>query len=152
MPRIKCSLSAYDTSLRTFLWFFPRLVGLHWLVKARTSHTLRHINTHTPQQNQHFSLTKFHLSFATWRVFFLRMSILHVFLIPVGLARSYWMGLVWGHSECLSKLPVTMLISSSWLRWLEELSDRLELAELKGWSEGQGDGGPPLFINRENVW
>lgn len=40
-------------------------------------------------------------------------------------------------------LPVTMLMSSSWLRWLDEPSDRLELAELNGCSDGQGDGGPP---------
>lgn len=41
-------------------------------------------------------------------------------------------------------LPVTMLMSSSWLRWLDEPSDRLELAELNGCSDGHGDGGPPM--------
>lgn len=48
-------------------------------------------------------------------------------------------------------LPVTMLISSSWLRWLDDDSDKLELAELNGWSEGHGEGGP-LVIKRANVW
>lgn len=50
------------------------------------------------------------------------------------------------------KLPVTMLMSSSWLRWLDDDSDRLELAELNGWSDGHGEGGPPLVIKRANVW
>lgn len=36
-----------------------------------------------------------------------------------------------------------MLMSSSWLRLLDEPSDRLELAELNGCSDGHGDGGPP---------
>lgn len=41
------------------------------------------------------------------------------------------------------KIPVTMLISSSWERRPKDPSDRLELAELYGkCSEGQGDGGP----------
>lgn len=41
-------------------------------------------------------------------------------------------------------LPVTILMSSSWLRLLVEPSDRLELAELNGCSDGHGDdGGPP---------
>lgn len=47
-------------------------------------------------------------------------------------------------------LPVTMLMSSSWLRWLEDDSERLELAELNGWSDGHGDGGP-FVIKRANV-
>lgn len=46
-------------------------------------------------------------------------------------------------------LPVTMLMSSSWLLWLDP-SERLELAELNGCSEGQGDGGP-IIPNRVNV-
>lgn len=41
------------------------------------------------------------------------------------------------------RLPVTILMSSSWLRLLVEPSDRLELAELNGCSDGHGDGGPP---------
>lgn len=41
-----------------------------------------------------------------------------------------------------------MLMSSSWLRWLDEPSERLELAELNGCSDGQGEGGPPI---RDNV-
>lgn len=59
-------------------------------------------------------------------------------------------------SLIVNLLPVTILISSSWLRWLDELSDKLELAELNGWSDGQGDGGFPVLIRlplkRENVW
>lgn len=35
-------------------------------------------------------------------------------------------------------------MSSSWLRLLVEPSDKLELAELNGCSEGHGDGGPPF--------
>lgn len=35
-----------------------------------------------------------------------------------------------------------MLMSSSWLRLLDEPSDKLELAELNGCSDGHGDGGP----------
>lgn len=31
-------------------------------------------------------------------------------------------------------------MSSSWLRWLDEPSDKLELAELNGCSDGHGDG------------
>lgn len=34
-------------------------------------------------------------------------------------------------------------MSSSWLRLLVEPSDKLELAELNGCSDGHGDGGPP---------
>lgn len=34
-------------------------------------------------------------------------------------------------------------MSSSWLRLLVDPSDRLELAELNGCSDGHGDGGPP---------
>lgn len=48
----------------------------------------------------------------------------------------------------VGSIPVTMLISSSWLRLLDEPSDKLELAELNGCSDGHGDGGPP---NRNNV-
>lgn len=36
-----------------------------------------------------------------------------------------------------------MLISSSWLRWLDP-SDKLELAELNGCSDGHGEGGPTI--------
>lgn len=39
-------------------------------------------------------------------------------------------------------IPVTILMSSSWLRLLDP-SDRLELAELNGCSDGHGDGGAP---------
>lgn len=49
---------------------------------------------------------------------------------------------------CVIFIPVTMLISSSWLRLLDEPSDKLELAELNGCSDGHGDGGPP---KRNNV-
>lgn len=47
------------------------------------------------------------------------------------------------HQQVGATLPVTMLISSSWLRWLDP-SDRLELAELNGCSDGHGDGGPTI--------
>ena len=50
--------------------------------------------------------------------------------------------------KCVVDIPVTMLILSSWLRWLEEPSDILELADENGCSDGQGDGGPHT---RDNV-
>lgn len=56
---------------------------------------------------------------------------------------------VWMWNRCQEIIiPVTMLISSSWLRWLDDPSERLELAELNGCSDGHGDGGPP---ERNNI-
>lgn len=45
-------------------------------------------------------------------------------------------------AQLMILIPVTILMSSPWLRLLDP-SDKLELAELNGCSEGHGDGGAP---------
>lgn len=146
MPRIKWLLM--KASLRSILWFFFAPTWF-WLVKARTNridmYSDRQIHSHTSNKKP----TIFALSLSLC----LRMTNFSRRIIWEDWARGAWEEArreLWMKRE--SKLPVTMLISSSWLRWLDELSDKLELAELNGWSDGQGDGGPPLFIKRENVW
>lgn len=142
MPRIKCLLMI--PLVRTFIWFFFSLIW-YWLVKARTNRidTQTDTLTHATQNQRFRSFTVPCLCIPSLYQLFQLDYCRRLREVRGDLERAL---------NEVSKLPVTMLISSSWLRWLDELSDKLELAELNGWSDGQGDGGPPLFINLENVW